>query len=288
MNFTDFYQPGKLGISFEIYPPKTPEGITHLFSALQELKTFNPAFISVTYGAMGTTRNLTGDLALRIQRELGLTTAFHFTCVGSDRDEIKSYVQHLKQAGLSLVVALRGDPPQGIKNFRPPADGFRHANELVKFLREINGFSIAVAGYPEGHIEAPNRDIDLQNLKRKVAAGADVVLTQLFFDNQDFFDFVERCRATGITKPIIPGIMPILNLQQVTKIAGMCGAKISPDLQKKLQKHADDGDAMREIGIEHAARQCEGLIKNGVPGMHFYILNKAYSVGKILTSLVKR
>lgn len=287
VTFKDFYKPGKIAISFEVFPPKTIEGINSLFSELTQIKKLNPAFISVTYGAMGSTHDLTRDLAIKIQKELGLTTAFHFTCVGSTRESIKEYVEHLKKEGFNLVVALRGDPPQGVGKFIPPSNGFAYANELVGYLKKINGFSIAVAGYPEGHIEASNKEVDLQNLKRKVDAGADIVITQLFFDNQKFFDFVNRARKIGISIPIIPGILPILNVKQVERLASLCGAKIPKLLHQKLLKCGDNTDAMREIGIEHATTQCVELIKSKVPGMHFYMLNKAHSVKEIITNLKK-
>ncbi len=221
----------------------------------------------------------------KIKKELGLTTAFHFTCVGSTRKSIKEYVEHLKKEGLNLVVALRGDAPQKTNKFTPPLHGFSYANELVDYLKQINGFSIAVAGYPEGHIEAPNKNVDLENLKRKVDAGADSVITQLFFDNKDYFDFVNRARKIGISIPIIPGILPILNVKQVERLAGLCGAKIQANLHQKLLQCGEDILAMREIGIEHATTQCQELIKKGAPGIHFYMLNKAHSVEKILANL---
>ncbi len=285
MNFKNFYQQGNTPISFEIFPPKDEAGITSLFSALNDLKSFDPAFISVTYGAMGSTRDLTRDLAVRVNRELSIPTAFHFTCVGSGREDIRSYVQKLKDEGIQLVVALRGDPPRGATKFEKPVDGFGYANELVGFLKDMDGFSIAVAGYPEGHIEASGKEADLQNLKRKVDAGADIVLTQLFFDNADYFDFVSRARAVGINIPIVPGIMPVQSLKQIEKVSMMCGAKIPKKLHEDLKSCAADVDAMREVGINHAIAQCRDLKACGVPGIHFYILNKSESVKNILQGL---
>ncbi|MBI4196328.1 MAG: methylenetetrahydrofolate reductase [NAD(P)H] [Deltaproteobacteria bacterium] len=285
MNFHDFYQKGRIAYSFEIFPPKE-EGLPALFEALQALRTLQPAFISVTYGAMGSTRNLTRDLAVRIHRELGIETAFHFTCVGSDRDSIRDYVEQLKREGLRLVVALRGDPPTGSGSFVKPENGFSYANELVTYLKEIGGFSIAVAGYPEGHIESPDKETDLKNLARKVAAGADIVITQLFFDNADYFDFVARARQIGIKVPIIPGIMPILSLKQIEKITRMCGARIPRELYEDLAQSESDPDKVREVGIQHAIRQCRDLIQKKVPGIHFYTLNKADSVRRVIERLV--
>ncbi|MBI2981521.1 MAG: methylenetetrahydrofolate reductase [NAD(P)H] [Deltaproteobacteria bacterium] len=285
MNFQDFYQKGRPQFSFEIFPPKNEAGFQDLLAAMKELSCLHPAFISVTYGAMGSTQALTRDLALRIHRELGLTTAFHFTCVGSDRESIQNYVEQLKKEGLHLIVALRGDPPEGTKEFVPKEDGFRYAAQLVRFLKELGGFSIAVAGYPEGHVEAPDPETDLINLKLKVQAGADIVITQLFFDNQDFFNFQNRARQIGIKVPVIPGIMPIVNLKQIEKITRMCGARVPEALHEKLLRNESDPEAIREIGIQHAILQCRELIERGSPGIHFYTLNKAYSVGKVVRAL---
>ncbi len=285
IHFQDFYKKDKIRYSFEIFPPKEPTGIDPLFQALRELSIFDPAFVSVTYGAGGSTRQWTRDLALRIHRELKQTTAFHFTCVGSSKKQIHDYVTRLKEEGLNLVVALRGDPPQGIKNFVPSPDGFQYASELVAYLKEINGFSMAVAGYPEGHIEAKNKEEDLMHLKEKVSAGADIIITQLFFDNKDFFNFVNRARAIGIQAPIIPGIMPILSLKQIEKITSLCGAKIPWHLHEELKKNQENTEAMKEIGVQHALRQCRELVKNKVPGIHFYILNRSASTLSILESL---
>lgn len=285
MNFHDFYQPGHLRFSFETFPPKDEKGVESLLQALRELAPLDPAFISVTYGAMGTTRDLTRDLAIRIRNELGLVTAFHFTCVGADRDSIRKYVEYLKTKGLNLVVALRGDAPQGTDHFIKPENGFSYANELVGFLREIDGFSIAVAGYPEGHIEAKDKEIDLKNFVRKVQAGADIAITQLFFNNKDYFDFVQRAREAGVKVPIIPGIMPILSMKQIEKITGLCGASLPGDLSRQLKEHESDADQIREIGIQHAIRQCRELVAQGAPGIHFYTLNKSYSTRRVIEAL---
>ncbi|MBI2083881.1 MAG: methylenetetrahydrofolate reductase [NAD(P)H] [Deltaproteobacteria bacterium] len=285
MNFRDFYQKGKQPFSFEIFPPKNEAALQDLLTAMRELSRFHPAFISVTYGAMGTTQDLTRDLAIRIHQELKLTTAFHFTCVGSNRQFIRTYLEHLKKEGIDLVVALRGDAPAGTEKFTPPKDGFRYANELVQYLKEIDGFSIAVAGYPEGHMESPDKETDLAHLKKKVEAGADIVITQLFFNNQDFFDFQERAKKIGVNVPIIPGIMPIVNFKQIEKITRMCGASIPPSLYEELRRNESNLERVHEIGIEHAIRQCQELLSRGVPGIHFYTLNKSYSVGKVIESL---
>lgn len=287
MKFSDFYQPGRLAYSFEVYPPKDEAGVLNLIAALKRLAVFRPAFVSVTYGAMGTTRDLTRDLALRVYAETKLTTAFHFTCIGAARQSVRTYVEHLKKEGLDLVVALRGDIPSGVGG-RPKSD-FQYANELVSYLKEIDGFSIAVAGYPEGHIEAPDKETDLTNLKRKVDAGADIVITQLFFDNRDYFDFVDRARRIGIAVPIVPGIMPILNLKQIEKITTMCGAALPQDLHDRLEAaqatSSNPTEAMRKVGVEHALRQCRELVGRGVPGIHFYTLNRSESTSDVIRGL---
>ena len=285
MNFRDFYQPGIPRFSFEVFPPKEGTGVPALFEALRDLAAFDPAFISCTYGAMGSTRDVTRDLVIRIKRDLGLTAAFHFTCVGANKAEIQQYVGYLKKEGIDLVVALRGDPPQGETQFTPPPDGFAYANELVSFLKGIDGFSIAVAGYPEGHYESPNLATDLANLKRKVDAGADIVITQLFFDNHLYFDFVDRARKAEITIPIVPGIMPILSTKQIERIARLGRVSIPKPLHKQLLHYQDDPAKIREIGIEHASEQCRELLSRKVPGIHFYILNKSYSTRRVIEGI---
>ena len=286
IRFSDFYQNKQTTFSIEIYPPKTERGALHLFEELTLLKAIHPAFVSVTYGAMGSTRHLTKDLALKIHQELEMTTAFHFTCVGLYKEEIKKYVNKLADAGLSLVVALRGDIPTEMGTvFVPPANGFCYANELVLYLREFNRFSIAVAGYPEKHIEAKSFDEDLKNLKRKVESGADIIITQLFFDNEDYYRFVDRVRKMGIHQPVIAGIMPILSFEQIEKITKMCGAKVPQNLSERLLLAKEDPQKIRQIGIEHAIRQCQDLVKQGVPGIHFYCLNKSYAVLKVVEGL---
>jgi methylenetetrahydrofolate reductase (NADPH) len=285
MTFQSLYGAGAPRYSFEVFPPKVDADNAALFATLDELRRFNPAFISVTYGAMGTTRDLTRDIALQIHNDKGLNTAFHFTCVGTDRDSIRTYVEHLKKKGVNMVVALRGDPPAGTTAFVPTANGFAHANELVSFLKDLGGFGIAVAGYPEKHIEATSSEEDLHYLKQKVDAGANIVITQLFFDNTYYFDFVDRARKIGIEAPIIPGIMPILSLKQVEKITRLCGASLPKTFHQELAKHEGDAKAMREIGIHHAIAQCQELIDRDVPGIHFYTLNKSESTKQVLENL---
>lgn len=281
MRFSEIYKNKSPRFSIEIFPPKTPQGVLSLLSELKQLSVIDPAYVSVTYGAMGSTRDLTQDLAIHVHEELGLNTAFHFTCVGSGREDIKRYVDYLHGRGINMVVALRGDRPLDQASFEPPTDGFSHANELVSYLKGLNDFSIAVAGYPEKHPEAIDLNGDIDNLKRKVDAGADVIITQLFFDNALFYRWVEKVRKANIQIPIIAGIMPILKLAQIKRISTMCGATMPIELISQLEKSQDNDAAMIQIGIDHATAQCRDLMKQNVAGIHFYCLNKAHSVLQI-------
>lgn len=278
---TIYKDQNKFKVSFEVFPPKTEKGRENLLAELQLLKDYEPSYISVTYGAMGSTRVLTADLATHIQKDIGVPTAFHFTCVGTNKDEIKDYVSHLEEQGLNLVVSLRGDPPAD-KPFQAPKNGFAYANELVSYLNSVGNFSQAVAGYPEGHVESESLEMDLKYLKQKVDAGADIIITQLFFDNEFFYDFVKRVRDVGIDIPIIPGIMPIVNLSQVERITKMCGASIPKHLYEKLNTVRDNQDKVREIGLNHAIEQCQDLKRKHKTGIHFYMLNKSQNVTPIL------
>lgn len=283
-HFKDFYRSGSPVFSFEVFPPKTEKGVENLFVELERLQKIQPAFVSVTYGALGTTRDLTKDLAVNIQNKLGMRAAFHFTCVGSGREEIRDYVIDLAKQGIELVVALRGDKPAGMQSFVPPVDGFKYANELVAYLKNLHPFSMAVAGYPEKHVEAKSLEEDLTHLKGKVDAGADVILTQLFFDNRDYFSYVKKVRALGVQVPIIPGILPIQSLKQIRRITDLCGAHLPDDLRIKLEACGEDENRMIAVGIAHATEQCRDLLKQGVPGIHFYSLNKANPVLEILNN----
>lgn len=273
--------------SFEFFPPKDNDGFDQLFETIENLKKWNPAFVSVTYGAGGSTRSKTVELVGRIKNEIGLESMAHLTCVGSTADEIRSVLDSLKSKGIGNVLALRGDPPQDQKQFVKPVNGFGYANELVAFIKKHYDFCLGVAGYPEGHVECPDKSKDLENLKRKVDAGADFIVTQLFFDNRRYFDFIDRARAIGIKVPIIPGIMPIANVSQIKRFTKMCGATIPDSLMARLDAHQDNAPLVREIGIEHATRQCEDLLSGGAPGIHFYTLNKSNATLTILDNLKK-
>ena len=271
--------------SFEFFPPKDSDGFEKLFTTIGQLKSCQPTYVSVTFGAGGSTRAQTIDLVGRIKNEIGLESMAHLTCVGSSQEELRSILDTLQAKGIQNILALRGDPPQGQDKFEKPENGFEYANELVAFIRKNYDFCIGVAGYPEGHVECPDKKKDLENLKRKVDAGADFIVTQLFFDNRVYFDFVERARAIGIKIPIIPGIMPILNVKQTQRFTKMCGSSIPEALMKRLEASQDEPETVRKIGIEHATLQCEQLLQEEAPGIHFYTLNRSNATLKILQSL---
>jgi methylenetetrahydrofolate reductase (NADPH) len=283
MKINELYK-DKFVISFEIFPPKTPLGETNLWNELKILSAYHPDFVSVTYGAGGSTRDKTLEIARKIRDVYNIIPLVHFTCVGAGRKEIRAYLEEVKARGIENILALRGDPPMGETSFRPHPDGFNYANELVQFIREINGFTIAVAGYPEGHIEAPDKETDLLNLKKKIDAGADFVITQRYYDNNDYYDFVNRARQAGINVPIIPGIMPITNLAQIARTTSQCGASIPDELMKVLQSCGSDNNTC-EAGLDYSVRQCLELKSWGVPGLHIYPMNKSMAVTSIMKEL---
>lgn len=296
MQFYKYYSKGKPIISFEIFPPKTGEGMENLRKTLQELKSLSPGFITVTYGAMGSTRERTIEIASYIQNKMRINAACHLTCVNSSQEQITEMLIKIHKEGIRNIVALRGDPPKNTDKFQPLNNGYSHANQLVEHIRKFeknylgkeHWFGIAVAGYPEKHVEAPSLEKDIDNLKRKVEAGADIIITQLFFDNSYFFNYVEKVRSVGITIPIVPGLMPILSTKQIKKITAMCGSKIPLDLEKKLEEAGSNNELARKIGIEQCTKQAEELLKYGVPGIHFYVLNRASHVKEILNSLNRK
>jgi methylenetetrahydrofolate reductase (NADPH) len=254
-----------------------------LFRTITELCTLNPDFISCTYGAGGSTRDRTLQIVEGLRSRCGVGSTAHFTCVGSTVAELRDWLAKADAAGVDNIMALRGDPPKGQEKFQAVAGGLTYANELVAMIRkEYPRFGIGVAGYPETHQEAPSAEIDLANLKRKVDAGADAIFTQLFYDNADFFAFRDRCAAAGIKKPIIAGLLPILNYAQVKRITSLCKARLPIDLVSQLEACQGDDAAQMDIGIEHATRQVEGLLRTGVAGLHFYVLNKAEAARRIL------
>jgi methylenetetrahydrofolate reductase (NADPH) len=286
MRIRDIYGDGRCGISIEIFPPKSPDGDEGLRRALGRLALYRPAFVSCTYGAGGTTRSRTLDWCTEIQQKFELSATAHFTCVGASRRQIEEWLQLAAAGGIQNIMALRGDPPEGQKVFEPAAGGFRYASELVSLIRSRHpDLGIGVAGYPEKHQEAPDPQTDLENLKRKVDAGADAVFTQLFFVNRSFLEFRDRCRKLGIKVPIVPGIMPITEFARIKRITALCGAMIPPDLGARLAAAQDDPQAQLEIGVEHAIAQCRELMAAGAPGIHFYVLNRSKACEMILEAL---
>jgi methylenetetrahydrofolate reductase (NADPH) len=286
MKLSAAYGTGKFGLSFELFPPKTPQGVDGLFQHVGRLVEFHPSFITCTYGAGGSSQNTTLEVVARVRREFQLPVATHLTCVGRTVPELCDYLAAACEADVENVVALRGDPPRGDTMFRPVEGGLCHANELVALIRrEFPRLGIAVAGYPETHQEAPSSEIDLANLKRKVDAGADVVITQLFYDNADFFHFRDRCEKLGISPPIVPGLMPVTNCAQIKRITSLCGAKLPSDFIRRLEACGDDADAQFAVGIEFATRQTQELIDAGVPGVHFYVLNRSEAAADVLSNI---
>lgn len=286
MKIIDILNKRSASFSFEFFPPKSEDGWEQLFNTIESLKVWNPSYVSVTYGAGGSTRRQTIDLVSRIKHEIGLESMAHLTCVDSSQDQILETLNNLKEKGIENVLPLRGDPSKGKTSFVKAENGFGYASELVKFIRDNQySFCLGVAGYPEGHQESGNMYKDIDNLKRKVDAGADFIITQLFFDNRFYFDFLDKVKAVGINIPVLPGIMPIVNVNQVKKFTKMCGASIPEALISKLEKVQDQPESVQAIGIEHASQQCDELIQAGSPGIHFYTLNRSNSTLQILENL---
>ena len=272
-------------ISFEFFPPRTADAIPAVLDTVKELTAYCPDFISVTYGAGGSTRHFTEQITVEAKQSAGVEVMAHLTCVGQTVDELDGVLQRLEEAGIENVIALRGDPPRGEEQFVATEGGFSHASDLVSHIHANYGFGIAAACYPEGHTEAVSLQRDLEYARLKVDNGADFLITQLFFDNDDYFAFADRASAAGIDVPVIPGILPVLSAPQIRRFTALCGSKIPPALDAELDRLADDDDAVRELGIEHAATQVKELWDAGVPGVHFYVLNRSYSVSKILDRL---
>ena len=277
-------QRGK-SLSFEFFPPKDQSGEEQLFETITKLDVLNPTFVSVTYGAGGSTLKNTRHVVLRIQRETSLVPMPHLTCVDQSRDELKNILEDYKRLGIENVLALRGDPPKGMERFAPPKDGFCYAKDLVALAASLSAFSIGVAVYPEGHIESPNLEMDMYYTKQKIDAGADFAITQMFFDNHFFYNFLERAKKADIHIPIIPGIMPIMNVNKIEQFSQRCGAKLPVHLVQKLDKVRSSDQAAKKVGIEIATEQCADLLKNGVTCFHFYTLNRSEAVIEIINNL---
>jgi methylenetetrahydrofolate reductase (NADPH) len=271
--------------SFEFFPPKTDEGERNLRQALETLRALDPDYVSVTYGAGGSTRDRTLDLTKWIKQELGIEAMAHLSCVGSTRGELGEILDGIEAAGIENVLALRGDPPRGQSEWTPHPGGLQYSTELAELIAGGYPFSVGAACFPEVHPEAPDLAHDLRFLKQKVASGASFLITQLFFDNELYFRFVDEARAVGIDVPIVAGIMPITDVRQIKTITGMCGATIPPRLLEALEWRADDPAAVLQLGVSYSTLQCAELLARGAPGIHFYTLNRSPATRAILSAL---
>jgi methylenetetrahydrofolate reductase (NADPH) len=272
--------------SFEFFPPKTEEGERNLRATLEDLKAFEPDFVSVTYGAGGSTRTRTVELTKWIKQELGIEAMAHLTCVGASTDELCTVLDGIVEAGIENVLALRGDPPKGETEWRPHPQGLRYSGELVELIRSRYPFlTVGAACFPEGHVEATDPARELEFLAEKVQRGASFLITNLFFDNERYFAFVDEARAAGIDVPIVPGIMPVTNLGQIKTITGMCGATLPGALLEALEWRAEDPTAVLELGVAYATLQCAELLARGAQGIHFYTLNRSPATRAILSAL---
>ncbi len=295
MHISDIFARNPTTFSFEFFPPKTPEGAGKLFENIAQLEPFRPAFVSVTYGAGGSTREVTHELVTRIKKETALDPVPHLTCVCHGERDIAEILERYAEAGVSNILALRGDPPRDRAEYDRSSDAFQYAADLVAFIKKFNdrgahpdrrGFGIGVAGFPEGHPVTPNRLMEMDHLKAKVDAGADYICTQLFFDNHHFYDFQERCDLAGIHVPIIAGIMPITTTQGMRRMAELSGGSVFPaKLLKALDRAGNDPESVRRVGIHYATSQCSDLLHNGVRGIHFYTLNQSSATREIYANL---
>ncbi len=285
MTLSSHYSESRCAISFELFPPKTRAGLDNLCDNVKRLTKFNPSYFTCTYGAGGSTQGATLEVLQKVREVTDLPVASHLTCVGATVGQLEQYLSDAQGQGIDYIVALRGDPPKGTDKFEVVAGGFQYANELVELIQnKYSGLGVAVAGYPEVHQEATDAQTDLDNLKRKVDAGADVVITQLFYDNEDYYRFVDRCVAAGIKVPIVPGILPVTNFQQALRIASMCKASIPDSLREAMTGNEDPADQF-QIGVDHARKQTIDLIAHGVPGIHYYVLNKSEAAAALLAGL---
>ncbi|MEZ6094302.1 MAG: methylenetetrahydrofolate reductase [NAD(P)H] [Pirellulaceae bacterium] len=285
MSLKSVFSPGRLGLSYELFPPKTAKGEAMMYEHVDELVKFSPDFITCTYGAGGSTRDKTLEIVSELKRRYDLPVASHLTLVGSSQDDLRHYLGAAQNAQVDYIVALRGDPPQGRTTFERAKGGLSYANELVDLIRsEFNDFGVLVAGYPETHREATSPSDDLDNLKRKVDAGADAIVTQLFYDNDDFFRFRDACEQRGIRVPIVPGVLPVTSLTQIEKITWLCGSKLPQALAESL-KQSEQAEDQFEAGVDWAIAQVEGLVASGIPGLHFYVLNQSPATLRILNAI---
>ena len=294
MHAEDIFNSTRTTFSFEFFPPKSPEAVEGLYETIRELEAYQPHFVSVTYGAGGSTRELTHDLVVRIKQTTSLNPVPHLTCVCHKQREITEILERYASAGVSNILSLGGDAPKGLE-YRKADDDFQHAADLVRFIRKFNelkihpdrrGFGIGVAGFPEGHPATPNRLLEMDYLKQKVDAGADYIVSQLFFDNRDFLDFRDRCELAGINIPIVAGIMPITSISGMKRMAELAaGARFPARLLRSLHRCQDDPESVARVGIHHASEQCHDLLEHKVRGLHFYTLNRSDATRRIFESL---
>ena len=285
MRIDDILEQRRPCFSFEFFPPKDDEGVARLLATIGELEQDDPGFVSVTYGAGGSTRTRTIEMVTRIRRETNTEVMAHLTCAGSTRDELQDVLGELRDAGVENVLALRGDPPAGDSEWKPTPGGLSYSTELAALVSADYDFAIGAACFPEVHPEAPDMASDIGFLKDKVAAGASFLISQLFFDSDLYFDFVEQVRAAGVTVPILPGIMPITNYSQLKRFTEMCGATIPDRLDRELAPVAEDKKAVEDLGVAYATLQCSDLLARGAPGIHFFTLNRSPATRSILAAL---
>ena len=285
MRIADLLERQRPVFSFEFFPPKTDEGQENLRNTLEVLKDDAPDYVSVTYGSGGTTRNRTDEITKTIKRDFGIEAMAHLSCVGEPRERLVELLEEIEAAGIRNVLALRGDPPRGETAWKPHPGGLSFSVELIRLIRERFDFCVGAACFPEVHLDAPDRASDLRYAREKVDAGAGFLITQLFFDNDLYFDYVDDARAVGIDVPIVPGIMPITNYGQIHRFTDMCGATIPEDLERQLTGRADDPEAVAELGVAYATLQCSDLLARGAPGIHFYTLNRSPATRAILAAL---
>ena len=286
MHISKVFKENSIAFSFELFPPKSAEASEQLFSTISDLSPLELAYVSVTYGAGGSTRNLTHDLVVRIQKETDLTVVSHLTCVGSTRDELASILDVYSASGIENILALRGDPPSGKSSFKPVVGGFSYAAELVDFIKKrYPQMGVGVAGYPEGHPETPNRLLEMDYLKAKVDAGADYICTQLFFDNNEFYDFCERCELAGIRVPVVAGVAPVTSYKLMGRMAEVSAGTRFPARFIKAMQRAENEEYESKVGIHWATEQVRDLIDHKVKGIHLYTLNKSNATRQIYDSL---
>jgi methylenetetrahydrofolate reductase (NADPH) len=285
MKISDVFKQKKQGISLEFFPPKTTEGKKSFLKVVKDLSDYEPLYVSVTYGSGGSTQDRTLNALKWIRAETDLTVMSHLTCIGATETSMDALIKEYQILGIDNLLALRGDPPKNVPNFDPAQGEFKYAKDLVTFLKKYNYFSIAVAVYPEGHLQSPSIEKDMDYMKQKIDAGADFGITQMFFDNRHYYDFRDRAAKAGITIPILPGIMPIIDCKRIKEFAGVCNATLPKDILDRMEPVMDIAEDMRRLGVEFAVKQVEDLMKHGVNNIHFYTMNRSDSVLEILNAL---